>query len=55
MDTAPLPIASPGAPATVSAPTRSLYQTDSIGLRLRLPVTWAKRHGAAVAWVATTW
>ena len=54
-DTAPLPISTPGAPATIAAPARSLFQTDSVGLRLKLPVTWAVRHPAAVAWLTTSW
>jgi hypothetical protein len=54
-DAAPLAISTAGAPATVAAPTRDLWTTDSVGLRLRLPVTWAKRHSAAVAWTTTTW
>jgi hypothetical protein len=55
LDTTPLAIGSPGTPTTVAAPTRSLFQTDSVGLRLRLPVTWALRDPAAAAWVVTTW
>lgn len=54
-DTAPLAIASPGSPPTIAAPVRSLFQTDSVGLKLRLPVTWTKRHAAAVAWLTTSW
>ena len=53
--TAPLAIASPGSPPTIAAPVRSLFQTDSVGLKLRLPVTWTKRHAAAVAWLTTSW
>jgi len=55
MDTAPLPISATGTPNIVAAPTRDLWTTDSVGLRLRLPLTWAKRDPRAVAWVTTTW
>jgi HK97 family phage major capsid protein len=54
---APLPIASPGAPATVAAPARSLFQTNSWALRLLLDADWAKMRAigpvqelTAVAW-----
>jgi hypothetical protein len=55
MDTTPLAIGTAGTPTVVAAPTRSLFQTDSVGLRLRLPVTWAKRDPAAVAWLSASW
>jgi hypothetical protein len=54
----PLPIGSPGAPATVAAPVRSLYQTNSWALRLLMDVDWKKlrtfgmvQELTAVAWV----
>lgn len=53
----PLPIATPGAPATVAAPARSLFQTNSWALRLLLDADWAKLRAVgpvqeltAVAW-----
>jgi Phage capsid family len=55
-ETAPLPISSPGTPPTLASPVRSLYQTDSAAVRLRLPVSWVVRTPAAVAWMsAVTW
>ena len=33
-DTTPLPIGTPGSPATIAAPVRSLYQTNSVALRV---------------------
>lgn len=36
---------------TVAKPVRSFYQTDSIGLKLTWPVTWALRDARAVAWM----
>jgi hypothetical protein len=55
-DTAPLQIGTPGTPPTVAAPTRSLWQTDTIGLRLVMPMNWTMRrtgmvqHIDAVSW-----
>ncbi len=55
-DTAPDPIGTSGVPNVVAAPARSLFQTDSVAIRMKLPVTWAMvRTGMvdginAVAW-----
>jgi len=55
-DTTPLPIGTPGTPATVAAPTRSLWQTDVIALRMKLFCAWAMRAPGLVQQVAnTTW
>lgn len=55
-DTTPLPIGTAGAPPTVAAPTRSLFQTDSLALRLILPLNWTMRRPNMVAWVSgVTW
>jgi HK97 family phage prohead protease len=55
-DTTPLAIGTPGAPATVAAPTRSLWQTDCIGIRLILDVNWQmRRTGMVVTRTAVTW
>jgi Phage capsid family len=52
-DTTPLPIASG---ATIAAPTRSLFQTNVVGLRMITPVSWALRSSSAVAWMsAVNW
>lgn len=52
-DTTPLPIVSGG---TVAAPTRSLMQTDSTGIRFRFDADWVLRDQRAVAWTtATAW
>jgi HK97 family phage prohead protease/HK97 family phage major capsid protein len=49
-DTTPLPIVDG---AGVSAkPVRSLYQTDTMGLRMRMPVNWAMRRAGMVSWMA---
>jgi hypothetical protein len=50
-DTTPLPIVGGG---TMASPIRSAWQTDSVGLRFRLPVSWVLR-APAVAWTTPTW
>jgi len=55
-DTLPLAIGTPGTPAVVAAPVRSLYQTDSLALRLIMPLNWTLRRSGVVAWMAgVTW
>jgi hypothetical protein len=50
-DTIPLPISTPGAPATVAAPARSLYQTDCVALRMIIEISWALRAPGSLAWI----
>jgi hypothetical protein len=55
-DGTPLQIGTAGSPNTIAAPSRSLYQTDVIGLRVFLNVSWGLRASGAVAWVTSvTW
>jgi hypothetical protein len=55
-DTTPAQIGTPGSPSTVAAPTRSLFQTDAIAVRLILRCAWTWRVSGAVAWISgTTW
>lgn len=55
-DTAPANIGSTGTPAVVAAPAVSMFQTDSLALRLILPMNWVVRRAGVVAWVAgVTW
>jgi HK97 family phage prohead protease len=55
-DTNPLPLVGPGSPGTVAAPQRSLFQTDSLALRLVLPLNWLQRRAGTVAWTQNvTW
>ena len=55
-DTTPLPISAAGSPNTVAAPIRSMFQTDSIALRMVLPMNWTMRRTGVVAFVAgVTW
>ena len=51
MDSAPSQIVN-GGPA---APARSLFQTASVALKMRWPVTWALRDPRGVAWLTPTW
>lgn len=52
-DTAPgvLPIGTPGAPATIAAPVRSLWQTASFGIRMLMDVDYAMRRPGMVSLV----
>jgi HK97 family phage major capsid protein len=55
-DTTPLAIGTAGSPATVAAPVRSLWQTDSIGLRMIMDVNWGMRRTGVIAWTqSVTW
>ena len=51
-DTTPLPIVDGGVPA---APVRSLWQTDSLGLRLILPMNWVMRRPITALINGVTW
>ena len=43
-------------PSTVAAPQRSLFQTDSIALRMVLPLNWVQRRTGTIAWTQNvTW
>lgn len=48
-DAAPAQISAPGAPNAVAAPVRSLWQTDTVGLKMIAEAAWALRAPAAVA------
>jgi hypothetical protein len=48
MDTAP------GAAGSMG-PERSLYQTDSLAIKMRWPVSWVLRDPRGVAWLTPTW
>jgi HK97 family phage major capsid protein/HK97 family phage prohead protease len=51
-DTTPLAIGTAGTPPVVAAPVRSLFQTDSIAIRLTLYVTWVMRRASMVQTIA---
>jgi hypothetical protein len=46
-DTSPLPIGTPGAPPTIAAPTRSLFQENVIGVKVRARLAWCVAPGGA--------
>jgi len=55
-DTSPLAIGTVGTPPTVAAPTRSLFQTDGVAVRLTADITWALRATGAISWTqSVTW
>jgi HK97 family phage major capsid protein/HK97 family phage prohead protease len=55
-DTTPLDLVGPGSPGAVAAPQRSLFQTDSLALRMILPLNWVQRRAGTIAWTqAITW
>lgn len=55
-DTTPLAIGTAGTPTVVAAPVRSLFQTDSIALRMILPMNWAmRRSGVVSVTTGVTW
>jgi len=49
MDTAP--VADPGS----TGDHKSLFQTESIAVKVRWPVSWALRNAAGVAWLTPIW
>jgi hypothetical protein len=51
-DTTPLALSATGAPNTVAAPIRSLYQTDSLAIRMTMDMNWAMRRTGVVAFVS---
>jgi HK97 family phage prohead protease len=55
-DTTPLELVGTGSPGTVASPQRSLFQTDSLALRMVMPLNWANRRTGTVAWTQNvTW
>jgi len=55
-ETAPTALSAVGSPNTVAAPTRSMFQTQCIALRLIQDATWAMTRTGRVAYVDTvTW
>lgn len=50
-DTSPQQLATVGTPAVVAAPMRSLYQTDSLAIRLIWDLDWAFKRQNTAAWV----
>lgn len=55
-DTAPAQISAVGTPNVVAAPVQSMFQTDSIALRMIMPMNWVlRRAGTVIERTAVTW
>jgi hypothetical protein len=55
-DTSPAELVGTGSPGTVASPQRSLFQTDSIALRMILNLNWLMRRSGNVVWTQNvTW
>ncbi|HXI66329.1 MAG TPA: hypothetical protein VNH41_00185, partial [Steroidobacteraceae bacterium] len=52
-DTTPLNIGTAGAPATVAAPTQSMFQTAQIAVRMVANVNWAMVRSGMVQFIGT--
>jgi HK97 family phage prohead protease len=52
-DTTPLNIGTAGAPATIAAPTQSMFQTGQVAIRMLANVTWAMRRTGMVQHIVT--
>lgn len=56
MEDSPAPLSAVDTPNTVAAPIRSMFQTNSVALKMTLDVTWAMRRSGMVQWVnGTSW
>jgi HK97 family phage prohead protease len=53
-DTTPLALGTAGSPNTVAAPMRSLFQTDTVAIRMTLYVTWKMMRTGMVQTIAGT-
>lgn len=55
-DTSPQPISAVASPNTVAAPIRSFWQTDSMGVRMIMDVSWKMARSGMVQWIdGTSW
>jgi HK97 family phage prohead protease/HK97 family phage major capsid protein len=54
-DTNPADLVS-GSPGVVATPQKSLFQTDSIALKMVMPLNWVQRRAGTIAWTQNvTW
>lgn len=53
-DTTPEALSAAGTPNTVAAPIRSFFQTDSMGLRMVMDVSWVMARTGMVQWIDGT-
>ena len=49
-DTSPAQLSTVATPNTVAAPIRSLWQTDTMAIRLLIDINWAKRLAGIFQW-----
>lgn len=54
-DTNPSALSAVGTPNTIAAPIRSLYQTDTVAIRLRASIDWSLRGGGCAFVSGITW
>jgi HK97 family phage major capsid protein/HK97 family phage prohead protease len=52
-DTSPAAISTVATPNTVAAPIRSLWQTDTMAIRMIMDINWAKRRSGIFQWTDT--
>jgi hypothetical protein len=52
MDTAPVPLADDA--GVMASPIRSLWQSDTVGVKIRFNASWALRDARGLAWLTTT-
>lgn len=53
-DTTPLEIVESASPDVVAAPVRSFWQTDSMGIRMIMDVSWVMARSGMVGWIDGT-
>lgn len=53
-DTTPLEIVESGSPDVVAAPVRSFWQTDSMGIRMVMDISWTMARSGVVHWIDGT-
>lgn len=51
MESSPSPISATGTPNTVAAPVRSMFQTNSVALKMVMDVNWAMRRSGMVQYM----
>jgi Phage capsid family len=52
VDISPAQIGTAGTPNVIAAPVRSLWDTDTIGIKLIMEIAWGLRDSAGLAWLA---
>jgi HK97 family phage prohead protease len=52
-DTSPADLVTAGSPGVVAAPQRSLFQTDSLAIRMIMFLNWVQRRAGTVVWTSS--